>query len=117
MKTTASASTKTASTPTYVLPQFDVSRRRGVLDGRVRSIRRTLVAGGLIGTVAFTALAGYESHIASGATNASSTTAASQTQGDGTNFFSGQSSSGVDGSGSTSSSSSSTQTHTRTQSS
>ena len=117
MKTGTSAPTKTESTPAYVLPQFDVSRRRRVFDGRVRSIRRTFIAGGLIGTVAFTALAGYESHVASGATNTPSTTAASQTQGDGTNFFSGQSSSSLDGSGSTSSSSTSTQTHTRTQSS
>jgi len=58
--------------PAYVLPQFEAARkrRRSALDGRVRSIRRTLVAGGLIGTVAFTALAGYESRVASGATNA-----------------------------------------------
>ena len=103
--------------PAYVLPQFEAARkrRRSALDGRVRSIRRTLVAGGLIGTVAFTALAGYESRVASGATNNATTIQTTQTQGDGTSIFAGQTSSGLGSSSLTTSSS--TTTHARTQSS
>jgi hypothetical protein len=101
--------------PSYVLPQFEVARtrRRRALDGRVRSIRRTLIAGGLIGTVAFTALAGYESRAASGATTSAATTQTTQTQSDGTSIFTGQANAGLG----TSSASSSTTSHARTQSS
>lgn len=80
-------------TPSYILPQWERQRRhRLALDRRVRSVRRYLLAGSVIGTVAFSALAGYETRVASG--NAAATQPAIQApaaQVSAANFFAGQS--------------------------
>lgn len=83
------------NTPAYVLPQWETSRRRWLLDRRVRAIRRSLIAGGLVGTVAFTALAGYESKIANGAAGTQTASVATTNQTNAANMFTGQESTGV----------------------
>jgi len=77
----------------YVLPRWEFRRHRRRLDSRVRAVRRWLLAGGVIGTVAFSGLAGYETKVASGADSGARTAAsASVTQAAGSGFFADQAS-------------------------
>jgi len=79
-----------------VLPQWDIPRRHRLrLDERVRSVRRWLIAGGIIGTVAFSAVAGYGTKVASStsaATKPATAATAAVRQTATTGFFAGQSS-------------------------
>lgn len=78
----------------HTIPRWERQRpHRQLLDRRVRSVRRTMLAGGVIGTVAFSALAGYETKIANGTSaGASAALKAPESQLDGANFFIGQAS-------------------------
>lgn len=62
-----------------VQPRWEQVNRRRELDRRMGVVRRSLSAGGLAGTVAFTALAGYESMTTTGA-DAPSPTATTRAQ-------------------------------------
>lgn len=75
-----------------VLPHWERQRhRRLLLDQRVRAVRRHFLAGGVIGTVAFSALVGYATK-GTATSNPTSTpvTETATTQSDAANFFSGQ---------------------------
>ena len=78
--------------PPHTLPQWEhLDRHRGSLQRRARSVRGALLAGGAVGTLAFSALAGYESTTPTAADPSSATATLAPvgqtTEGD---FFSGQ---------------------------
>jgi hypothetical protein len=80
--------------PALLPPQWERQRRhRVLLERRMRSVRRALLAGGVVGTVAFSVLAAYETEHAN---NASADTSpplpAPESQLGAANFFTGQAS-------------------------
>jgi outer membrane biosynthesis protein TonB len=73
------------------LPQWELDRpHRRRLDRRVRAVRRSLVAGGLAGTVAFSALAAHETRTQADDPAPDGTSTAASLQASGAEFFAGQ---------------------------
>lgn len=70
-------------------------QQRVLLTRRVRAVRRSLLVGGVAGTVAFSALAGYETHTANSSSSTPPTEQAPQTQSTSAGFFAGQATSAL----------------------
>ena len=80
--------------PKHTLPQWEISRRqRLALDERIHGLRRWLLSAGLVGTAAFTLLAGYQTQATAAPNPGTAGTTAIATTGNqtaSTSFFSGQ---------------------------
>jgi hypothetical protein len=76
-------------------PRPDEQSERQALNRRVHAIRRSLLFGGVIGTVAFSAIAGYETNAASQNPGSVPTETQSTVQPTTASFFANQASSGL----------------------
>jgi hypothetical protein len=82
--------------PSGALSRWELQHRhRQLLNQRIRLVRRSLLVGGVVGTVAFSALSGYETEVASSAGTDPTPAESSVTGTPATDFFANQESTGL----------------------